>query len=263
MADMKTVNNDVSQYHYNGDEALKSSLDRLCRLISDEPSVLQPCQDKHVTTEKLFSGAGFQLYSTVKKTTLVYDPGTECFFKVLHPLKFRDRLLYLFINRAESIYHTMEFLHGSGIEVQRVLVHGVFRAGRRPFFGVKKAEGESLYDILIRQKQRLTMADYEKVMDSAAQLHNLGYWFGDAHLSHFFIKGGRISGIIDVDGIRRNRPFMLKNPAKDIAGLNHPEIPLSEDEKRSLLAYYSKRAGIHDQAGFLRLLKRYTERRWT
>jgi tRNA A-37 threonylcarbamoyl transferase component Bud32 len=259
---MKTIKNDAACFHYYDDEALKVSLERVCRLVSGHPSVLEPVQDMSEHLKETLASEGFMLYGTVKKTTLFYDPKTDCFFKILHPLHLKEKVLFRFINRAAAIYSLMEYLYARGVRVQRVNAYGMFKTGRRPFFVVRKAEGESLYDLLIRQQKRLAMAEYEKVMDVTAKLHALGYWFGDAHLSHIFITEKGVSGIIDIDSIRRNRPFKVKNPAKDLAGLNHPELPLSEDEKRSLMTYYVRLTGTHNEKKFLQLIKYYTERRW-
>ena len=259
---MKSIKNDAACFHYDGDEALEASLERLCRLVSGHPSVLEPVRDMSEHLKETLASEGFMLYGTVKKTTLFYDPGTDCFFKILHPLHLKDKVLFRFINRAAAVYALMEYLYSRGVSVQRVIAYGMFKTGRRPFFVVRKADGESLYDLLIRQRKTLTMAAYEKVMEVAAKLHALGYWFGDAHLSHIFITEKGVSGIIDIDSIRRNRPFMLKKPAKDLAGLNHPGLPLSEEEKRSLLTYYVRLTGLDNEKKILELIKYYTERRW-
>jgi hypothetical protein len=205
---------------------------------------------------------GFQIYPTVKKTTLLYDPASDCFLKVLHPLSLKHRVQFAVIARSKAIYDTTEYLCSKGVPLQRVEAYGTLTAGSRPLFGVKRADGESLYDIFIRQKQTMNMEHCRAVIGEISRVHSLGFWLGDAHLSHIFVKDGKVSGIIDIDSIRRNRPFMLKNSAKDLAGLNHPELPLSRDDKNSLLDYYLSISGVSRKDKFIRLLKYYTERRW-
>ncbi len=166
------------------------------------------------------------------------------------------------MDKSRAIYHLSERLYQRGVKVQKVTAYGFFKKGRRSCLTIKRAEGESLYDILIRKKRNITIANYRKVIDEVARLHSLGYWFSDAHLSHIFMKDDEVSGIIDIDSMRKNMPYMLKNLAKDIAGLNHPELPLTKDEKNSLMRYYLDISDIHDEKKFLLLLQYFTERRW-
>ena len=127
---------------------------------------------------------------------------------------------------------------------------------------MERVEGESLYDLLIREKKQLPMQTYLKVIEDIAKLHNLGYWLGDAHLSHIFIKDTEVSGFIDIDSIRKNRPYMLRHIAKDIAGVNHPKLPITKKEKNKLLNYYMQISEIKNENRFRQLVKYYTERRW-
>jgi hypothetical protein len=257
---MKRLENEVACFNYS--EAMHSSISKLSDLIGNNPVILEPFRNISDNIKDLFSSKGFQLYPTVKKTTLFFDPAADCFFKILHPLNLKNRILFLFTDKARSIYNLSEQLWSKGVKIQRVTAYGLIRKCRRPFFAIKKAEGESLYDILIRGGKKISMPMYRTVIDEVGKLHVLGYWLGDAHLSHIFITDEGVSGFIDIDGIRRNSPFMLKNLTKDLAGLNHPDLPLTEDEKKSLLNYYLNTLGIKNEEKFLRLLKYYTERRW-
>ncbi|MBI4847604.1 MAG: hypothetical protein HY808_03385 [Nitrospirae bacterium] len=274
---MKHISNDAASFHCSED--ILPSLARFCEIIKRYPISLEPYRGINEKAQAAFQEGGFQLYSTVKKTTLVYDPSEGCFIKVLHPLNIKDKISFLFSDKASAIYNISEQLLSKGVKAMKVTAYGSLKKGRQPFFAVKKAEGESLYDIMIRGKRTLDTQILKNVLDEVAGLHRLGYWFGDAHLSHIFIKDTGVSALIDIDGIRRNRPYMLKRLAKDIAGLNHPELPLTKDEKRSLLNYYVDAVGIDKkttpfnsplkkggQRGvkkkFIQLLKYYTERRW-
>ncbi|MBI5055809.1 MAG: hypothetical protein HZB61_04245 [Nitrospirae bacterium] len=257
---MKHINNDAASFHCSED--ILTSLARFCEIIKRYPVSLEPYRGMNEKARAAFQEGGFQLYSTVKKTTLVYDPSGDCFIKVLHPMNIKDKLSFLFIDKARAIYNISEQLLTKGVKAMKVTAYGSLKKGKQPFFAVKKAEGESLYEIMIRGKMTLDTQTLKNVLDEVAGLHRLGYWFGDAHLSHIFIKGPGVSALIDIDGIRRNRPYMLKRLAKDIAGLNHPELPLTKDEKESLLDYYLNTLTIKDKVKFTRLLKYYTERRW-
>lgn len=256
------LKNDIADINVVDNKDLCDSITKLCNLVRGNQFILEPVNDKDKSIERLFSSGGFQLYSTVKKTTLLYDPHTDYYFKILHPLTLKNKFLYSFMDKSGAIYNLMEWLHSQGVNVQRVAAYGKLKAGNRPFFAVKNADGTSLYDIMIRQKHSLSMTEYKTVINEVINLHSLGYWFGDAHLSHIFIKDGVVSGIIDIDGIRRNRPYLIKNLAKDIAGLNHPELPLTKDEKQDLFKHYINSMRGLDENKFLQLLKRYTERRW-
>jgi len=259
---MKHLENEVARVTFTGTEEMHSSISRLSRLVRDNPSILQPFMDADGHVRDILSSEGFRLYPTVKRTTLFYDPSTDCFFKILHPLSLKNRFFFLVTDRAKYVRDISERLLSKGVKTAEVAAYGSFRKGRLPFFAVKRVEGESLYDILIRGKRNIAMSGYRKVIEEISRLHSLGYWLGDAHLSHIFIKDREVSGIIDIDGIRKNYPFKLSNLAKDIAGFNHPGIPLAGDKKKSLFEYYAAMQQIKNKEKFLRMVKYYTERRW-
>ena len=142
------------------------------------------------------------------------------------------------------------------------MAYGLLKEGRRTFFVTKRVEGVRLYDTLIKERGSIPMSGYRKVLDEVAKFHALGYWLGDAHLAHIFFKDSEVTGFIDIDGIRRNWPYRLKNLAKDIAGLNHPELSIPEEEKKILLHYYMEKLNISRARQFRKLLKSYTARRW-
>jgi len=259
---MKCLKNDVVTCCYNDSPDLHASIERLAGLFRRNPSLLEPFRSISSEIEDHFKAGGFQIYPTVKKTTLLYDPASDCFLKVLHPLNLKHRMQFAVQQRTRVIYKTTEYLFSKGVPLQRVEAYGTLKIGSRPFFVVKRAGGESLYDIFIRRKQTVNMDHCRAVISEISKVHALGFWLGDAHLSHIFVKDGNVSGIIDIDSVRRNRPFLLKNPAKDLAGLNHPDLPLSRDDKNSLLDCYLTLSGIRKKDKFIRLIKYYTERRW-
>lgn len=259
---MKCLENDVVILCFHNSKDLKNSILKLCNLIRNDHSILEPFHDINENVRKVFAKEGFQLYSTVKKTTLFYDPSTDCYFKILHPLNLKTRFLFLMKDRVKSTYDTLENLRTNGIKTVKVIAYGSIKRGSKPLFVVKRAEGASLYDTLIREKKEVSMSEYMKVIDQVAKLHAMGFWLADSHLSHFFIKDNEVSGIIDIEGIRKNMPFMLKNLAKDLAGLNHPELPLDKDKKMALLEHYLKTNEVKNASRFLNLIKHYSERRW-
>ncbi|MEC4675675.1 MAG: hypothetical protein VST72_01965, partial [Nitrospirota bacterium] len=199
---------------------------------------------------------------TVKKTTLLYNKKAGCFFKILNPLTLKNRILFPLLDKSGRIYLLSEQLLAEGVKVPEVEAYGTLGGEKRPIFVMKKIEGKSLYEILIREQKSLSMEMYLKIMDEVARFHLLGYWFGDAHLSHVFVTDAGVSGFIDIDSIRKNKPFSLRPLAKDLAGLNYPGLPFFDDEKRALLNHYLDASGIKKRDKFLRLLKHYTERRW-
>jgi len=247
------------------DESLEPSVMRLRDLVRESPSALLPVKGSDAVAESVFSSRGFHLYPTVLKTTLFYDSASDCFLKILHPLPLtlRDRALSLITDRARRIYSLSEWLRHRGVKVPRVRAFGKIREGRKPFYAIDRVQGRSLYDILIREQREIPPELYRKVIDEMAGLHRLGYWFGDAHLSHIFVHDGEISGFIDIDSVRRNRPFRLSHLAKDIAGLNHPGLPVERDDKESLLRRYAGKMNLQDEKAFRHMVKDYSEKRWT
>ncbi len=244
------------------DEFLEPSILRVLDLIRESPVALLPVKGSDAAAQAAFSSRGFQLYPTVLKTTLFYDPATDCFLKILHPLKLREKARCLMTDRAGHIYALSEWLRERGVKVSRVRAFGRIRLGSKPFFAVDRVEGQSLYDILIRERREIPLELHRKVMDELAGLHGLGYWLGDAHLSHIFVRDGEISGLIDIDGIGRNRPFRLENLARDIAGLNHPGLSIGSGTKESLLRRYVEKMNLKDEKAFRYMVKHYSERRW-
>jgi hypothetical protein len=259
---MKHLANEVAKIYYSDSKDVELSIHKLSALFKNNPSLIEPFRGVNERAKDLFSSEGFELYPTVKKTTLVYDNASDCFFKILHPLTFKSRIFFAITDRSRAVYETSEYLFLNDVHIQRLEVYGVLKQGRRPIFGMKKASGESLYETLIVKGKSINKTESRTVIDEIVRLHSLGYWFGDSHLSHFFLKDGRVTGIIDIEGIRKNRPFALKNPAKDIAGLNHPDLPFTKDELRELLDYYMTAAGITQKKQFKKHLEYYTDRRW-
>jgi hypothetical protein len=210
-----------------------------------------------------FQKHGFKFYSTVRNTTLVYDATDDCFYKILHPLTVKRRISALFAARTEKIYRTWRILAAQGVKMPELFCYGTIRQGALPFFVMRRVGGRSLYDLLIREKGRLPSPVYYKAIDEIAKVHVAGYWLGDAHLSHVFVDGEEIAGFIDIDGIRRNRVFRRRHFAKDLAGMNHPQLPIDDQEKRLFLDYYMNKTGITKAAAFCGLVCHYTRRRWT
>lgn len=259
---MKCLNNDVLTCFYNEKLELYASIVKFSALIRSNPVLLEPFRGGNRKIEDHCTAEGFQVLPTVKKTTLLYDPVSDCFFKILHPLSLKKKISYAIKDRSKAIYETVEFLLRKGVNIQRIEVYGLLKKGRKPFFGVKKAAGESLYETLIVKGRRISKSESRGVIDEVVRMHALGYWFGDSHLSHFFMEDGRVTGIIDAEGIRKNHHYGLKNRAKDIAGLNHPHLPFSKEEMMDLLDYYLTSAGITQKKQFKKYVQYYTDRRW-
>lgn len=257
---MKYFKNDVASFNYN--ETVLPSVINLCNLIKEYPFILKPFRGKDEKVEAILSSSGFILYPTVKKTTLFYESKTDCFFKILHSSTIKNKIFFLFKDKARAIFNLSEYLILKGVKVPGIMAYGLLKKDRRSFFVMKRIEGKSLHKILIREKKTLTMEVYLKALDEIIKLHSLGYWLGDAHLSHIFVNESGVSGFIDIDSIRRNRLFSLRNRAKDLAGLNHPELPLTKEERREILDYYIKKSGVKDREKFLKLVHFYSDRRW-
>jgi tRNA A-37 threonylcarbamoyl transferase component Bud32 len=257
---MKHLMNDKAELHY--DTTLEMSLQAMLSLLHDVPHVFQPVRKADEKVAAAFATQGFRLYPTVVKTTLLYDERSDCFFKVLQPITLKKRALFAVKDRALQIFTLSEELRLKGIPVPKVMAYGKIKRGHRPVFAMKRVSGRSLYDMLIRENRMLPNAVLAEVMRDIAKFHQSGYWFGDAHLSHIFIVESSVSGFIDIDSIRKNRRKGISNFAKDLAGLNHPRLPMTEDEKSELLFTYLKAMEIQDAEEFIRAVKHFTELRW-
>lgn len=257
---MKHHKNDIAAFYC--EEGLMPYISGLCSLVKSNPFILGQVRGIDDKAKEIFQQEGFQLFSTVAATTLLYNKKSDCFFKILHPLNVRNRLLFYFFNRPRQIFSLSAALRSHGVRVPEIPAYGNFRIRKLPFFAMKRIEGKSLYDYLVREGSSLPPQTYFNVIDKVAELHRLGYWLGDAHLSHIFIKDNEVSGFIDIDSIRKNTPFSLNKSAKDLAGLNHPELSITKDERIELLNYYLQVSEIKNKDRFKQLVKYYTERRW-
>jgi len=257
---MKHFKNDTASFYST--EPLIPYLTKFCSLAEKYPFIFKPERGINDKSQKIFGREGFDLISTVKRTTLLYSRDADSFFKILHPLSLKKKILFFFSDKGKSLYSLSASLLEKEIKVPAVSAYGELRNGIGPFFVMSRIDGRSLNDILIRNNEVLPFEVYRKVMAEIAGLHKAGYWLGDAHLDHVFIKDGEVSGFIDIDGIRKNRFYSLKNYAKDIAGLNHYRLTLTEDKKKKLLDIYIEMTGINDPEHFCGLLKKYSVRRW-
>jgi hypothetical protein len=246
------------------DEALAPSIARLQGLLGDLRSAALPSEGPDAVMEATFAARGFHLYPTWPRTTVFYDAASDCFFKTLNrpPRTLRERAHSLITDRARRIHALSSWLVDQGVPIPRVRAFGVVRDGRRPMYAIERAQGQSLYDLLVRAQQGIPAPLAWKVIDAVAGLHGLGYWLGDAHLSHIFVHQDDVSGIIDIDSIRPNRPPRLANLARDLGRLNHPAFPLGLGDGDSLLRRYAARMRLHDVTALARLVEESSSRRW-
>jgi hypothetical protein len=128
-------------------------------------------------------------------------------------------------------------------------------------YAIERAQGQSLHDLLVRARQAIPPLVAGRVIDAVARLHGLGYWLGDAHLSHIFVHRGEVSGFIDIDSIRPNRPPRLANLARDLGRLNHPAFPLGRRDGDTLLRRHAARTRLPDVTALARLVEDYSARR--
>ncbi len=238
------------------------TVQKVSSLLEQHPSLLEPFRGADGERESFLSAQDMVLYPTVLRTVLLYDRQTDAFCKILHPLTPMRTFRFLFVNRARSVWKLSELLLSRGVKVAEVTAYGTIMHGRRPFFISRRLPGQSCYDLFIRQGRRGDLMTCLKVLDEVIKLHRLGYWLGDAHLSHVFMDGTEVMGFIDLDGIRRNSLYRQKNLAKDLAGLNHPDLSLEEHDKESLLRYYAEKMQLRDEQKFRRMIKCYAEKRW-
>jgi hypothetical protein len=289
--EMKHAENHIASFYYDSSESVHKSIEGLCSIIKKYSFITMPFRghDESIINrflrehgspgrlnEKESTGnsplffdrkpvlniEGYLLLPTVKKTTLFYDTHADYFIKILQPIGIKRKVISLFVNRARLIYNLSEYLLANGIKVPGVLAYGMIKKGRKSFLVMDRIKGKSLYTILNIEKGSLRQEDYLKVIDKLADLHKLSYWFGDMRIAHIFMNRSDISGFVDIDSIRRNIPYRLKNLAKDLAGLNSPDQQLTYDEKMRLLKHYMTRVQIEDDKNLLHLIRHYSKIRW-
>jgi tRNA A-37 threonylcarbamoyl transferase component Bud32 len=257
---MKYYKNETASFHC--EEAVLPSLNIFCDLVKEHSFLLNPFRGMNEKVRDIMASREFVLYPTVKKTTLFYDRKTDCFLKIIHPVTLKNLIVSFCMNRAKALYTRSRYLLDHDIKVPYIMAYGLFRKGRSSFSLMKRIAGRSLYESFVKQGEGLSEEVCLKVMNEIIKVHRLGYWFGDAHLSHIFLENNTFSGFIDIDSIRKNRPFRLKNLAKDLAGLNHPKLPLSGDEKKAFMNAYMEKMQISSKERFVGMTKRYIKRRW-
>jgi tRNA A-37 threonylcarbamoyl transferase component Bud32 len=204
---------------------------------------------------------GFFLIPTVHKTSLLYFVDFDCFVKVIHPLSLKDKILTYLIDRGHQIYNLSKKLNLINLKVPIVSAYGYIKNGKKVLYVMNRIEGESLYPVMTGNES-VSLYIYYNVIDELIKLHKNGYWFGDFRLSHVFINEGKVSGFVDIDSVKKNFPFKISNLAKDIAGFNHPKLPLSYTEKTNIFSYYIEKMDIKKKKKFFKLLEHYTKRRW-
>jgi tRNA A-37 threonylcarbamoyl transferase component Bud32 len=246
------------------DDALGPSITRLLDALADLRAVPLAIEGSDAPAGPAFSARGFRPYATWPQTTVVYDPASDCFFKFLHrrPTTLRGRIHSLVTDRGRQIHALARWLTDRGVPIPRVRAFGVVREGRTPLYALERARGRSLYDVLVRERQTVSLTLCRTVIDAVAGLHGLGYWLGDAHLSHVFVDQGEVTGFIDVDSIKRNWPPSMANLARDLGRLYHRGLPLGSADGESLLQQYAARTGLKDTEGFRRLAEGYASTRW-
>ena len=246
------------------EEALVPSITRLRGLLGDLRFAAPTSERPDAAMDATFAARGFRLYPTWPRTTVFYDAASDCFFKTLNrrPRTLRGRALSLVTHRARQLHALSRWLVDRGVPIPRVRAFGIVRDGRRPVYAIARARGQSLYDLVVRERQAIPPPLARKVIEAVAGLHGLGYWLGDAHLSHVFVHQEDVSGFIDIDSIRPNRPPRLANLARDLGRLNHPAYPLGPGDGDSLLRHYAARMRLQDVTAIARLVEDYSSRRW-
>ncbi len=89
---MKHLVNEAGSFWYN--EPALSPINRFCRIIVTCPALFEPVRGMNEEAGAALSREGFSLVPTVRKTTVFYDPQTDCFGKILHPLTWKDSFFF-------------------------------------------------------------------------------------------------------------------------------------------------------------------------
>jgi len=214
-----------------------------------------------IEREPLLYIKGFHLIPTVARTTLFYEEETDCFIKIIHPVKVKDKFKGLFFDKAEYVCRIAGELRRAGLMSPQIVSYGRLE-GMRYFYLMKRIEGVSLNYLCLHRREEVTVHLMKSVMSILARFHMERLWHGDLRPSHLFICRDRGLAIIDIDSIRKPLFLFKKHMAKDIAGINHPSLPLSLDERLALFNHYAMESGLRDIKRFLALISHYSERRW-
>lgn len=257
---MKKIDNSILTCYYN--ESVEKLLHKIHFFLQEYSTVLKPINGRNDMIKSIFSSNNYEFYPTKKKTTVFYDRESDIFIKILHPLKLKEKLKSKFINPSKKIYLLSEYLNKAGIKIPKILAYGKIKKGNLPFFLMKRIEGFQLKTILIREKRELPKNVYFDIIKNIADLHKMGYWFRDLHLAQIYVNDSKLTGFIDIDSIRKNLFFKIRHQAKDLAGLNHPELDITKKEKEELLDYYMNLMGINCKNKFISYIKKYSNLRW-
>jgi tRNA A-37 threonylcarbamoyl transferase component Bud32 len=256
---MKKIKNNILSCCYK--DCVEDLLFRINTFFNKHPEALRPINGQSDTMLDLFSSNNFELYPTKRKTTVFYDKKADIFIKLIFPIKLKEKIRSKFINLSEKIYLLSNDLKKIDIKVPEVLAYGKVK-NSIPFFFMKKITGCQLKTILIREKRKVPVELYFDVIKNVADLHKAGYWFRDLHLAQIFVNDSKVSGFIDIDGIRRNFFFKKRHQAKDLSGLNHPELNISSESKKELLEYYMNLLNIDNKIKFRSYVNKYSYLRW-
>lgn len=257
---MKIIENDILFCLYQ--DSVEMLVQRIYDFFRKHSDILKSINGCNDSLKSLFLQNDFKLYPTKRKTIVFYDEKTKIFVKILYPFKFKEKLKARFTNQSKKVYFLSESLRKAGIKVPAVLAYGKIKKYNLPFFFMERISGSQLKKILIRQKSLLPMDTYFDIMKNVANLHKAGYWFRDLHLAHIYIEDSKMSGFIDFENVHKNIFFKIKKQAKDISGLNHPELQLSEEEKMRILKFYMAELKIKCETKFISYVKHYSETRW-
>jgi len=245
---------------------LVEEVKNILRIHDKYPEALFPLRGMNDNVNKIFNKIGFELIPTVPSTTVLKKLKSDktWFLKIYHPLKLKNKLLEGFYPRAKRTFQkTSRFLQ-YGLNTSEPLGWCYLRRLNKSIFIMDEVKGLSLYDILIRKK---TITDKnriknisEKLLNELCLCHSRGIFFGDLHLGHIYPEGDRLY-FIDLDSVIFKKHLRYDDIAKNLAGLNHPLLPLSKEERLSFLYNYAMAMNMEMEI-LLEKIKQLTKKRY-
>ncbi len=260
---MRLIKNDIMSFSCTDScaDSVLAAIENLCLIIKEYPDVISPFSGKNKEIEGIFRIRGFRLYSTIRKTMVFYDSASDSFFKIIHPISVRQKILFRIMNKAKSLYKLSKTLISKGLKVPEIIAYGRIKGGGQHFIVMKRLTGESLHDILIEQKKIIPKKVYFETIDEIIKIHQNRYWLRDTHLGHFFVNDMKHYGFLEIDSIKREPFPKLRNKARDLPGLAHPGLTLSDEEKMTILNHYMDEMDIRNRDDFVQMVKYYILRK--
>ncbi len=217
-----------------------------------EPELWIPVRGENDRLKSIFQKVGYELIPTVMSTTVLRKVGAEgaWYVKIYHALKWKDRIRERLRPRALRTYLITRRFQSIGLQTPEPLGWCYIKGKNKSLIFTKQARGDSLYDIFIRKKtpfEKINQREVlEMVLNEMLLAHKSGVYFGDLHLGHIYITERDVE-FIDLDSVKFRGRLRPSEMARNLAGLNHPALPLEKELKSLFLKRYTEEMGLEPE----------------